>query len=228
MDHRDNIQHDLYKKDLEESKGSKQTNNEFITLEGKSYRVPYSAIKEVTFSNVNRNELIDLEHAARLQYRLMLQDSILRAKVEFIKQTITVVYNPSSATNRKPKISFDELVKFLANEGVHVENLPREERDFDYIKEMYNYHYNPPAIREHPPYGYTAEEWRKMKADYLSKLEKMKHENTEKFVAWQKEYEAEHPEVFGEKAVSTKKSAVEKLFGRKGSGKDKGFWFHGV
>ncbi len=227
MDHRENLDQNLYEKELKDSE--EKAYDDFVTINGKSYRVPYRMIKEVTFEGVSKAEMIDLEHAARLQYRLMLQDSIIRAKVEFAKQRIDIVYNPTESNKRKEKISLPDLIAFMAKEGINVEQCKRSERDFDYLKEMYTYQYEPPTIREHPPYGYTAKEWAEMKDDYYKKVEEAKQKGREKFEEFQRQYAAEYPEIFGKEEGSDDKKMTlkEKIFGKKKK-QDKGFWFHGV
>ena len=233
MDHRDDpANQNLYQKELAEQLSGKQViYNDQVTIEGKTYRVPYSMIKEVEFSNVSREQMLDMEHAARLQYRLMLQESVIRAKVEFVKQKITIVYNPVGAENNKPKITKEELVKFMEGEGVRVDARSMSERDFDYFKEMYSYQFNPPSIRERPPYGYTMSEWKKMRNEYNKKASEGRVENYDKFREWQNSYASKHPEILGESITATaprKKGLVEKILGKKKGDGEKGFWFHGV
>lgn len=233
MDHRDDpTQQNVYQKELDEQlKGNQVIYNDQVMIDGKPYRVPYKMVKEIEFSNVKKEEMIDLEHAGRLQYRLMLMDTVLRAKVEFIKQKITIVYNPTTAQNNKPKITKEELISFLAKEGVKIDPKSMVENDFDYFKEMYSYHYNPPAIRERPPYGYTMDEWRKMRDEYNKKSAQGREDNYRKFQEWQNSYAEQHPEILGENitAAPKKEGLMEKIFGKKNKGdKEKGFWFHGV
>jgi len=233
MDHRDDPSNqNIYQKELEEQlKGNTVIYNDQVMIDGKAYRVPYKMIKEVEFSNVSKEQMQDMEHAARLQYRLMLQDSVLRAKVEFVKQKITITYNPSTALNNRPKITREELISFLAKEGVHVDPNSMQERDFDYFKEMYSYQFNPPSIRERPPYGYTMDEWKKMRDDYNKKAAQGRVDNYKKFQEWQDSYAEQHPEVLGETASSAapkKMGLKERLFGKKKGDKEKQFWFHGV
>lgn len=231
MDKRENLEQNLYQKELEQElkEGSKKY-DDHIVIDGKQYRVPYRMVKEVVFSDVRKDEMIDMEHAARLQYRLMLQDSVLRAKVEFVKQKISVVYNPKDAENRKEKTSLEELIDFISKEGVHLYNNPREVKDFDYVKEMYGYFYDPPAVREHPPYGYTAEEWKGLKEGYKAGMKKSAETNKAEFKEWQDSYAEEHPDVLAayiKPNPGLRPNLKERLFGKKGK-KEKGFWFHGV
>ncbi len=234
MDHREEEEanRNVYQKELEEQLSGKQVvYNDQVMIDGKPYRVPYKMVKEIEFSNIRREEMIDMEHAARLQYRLMLQEPVLRAKVEFVKQKITIVYNPADAQNNKPKISREELVSFLAKEGVRAEMSNAVENDFDYFKEMYSYQFDPPAIRERPPYGYTMAEWKKMREKYYRDTEAGKQEANRKFKEWQDGYAIDHPEILADKisagAAPRKPSLKERIFGRKKKG-EKGFWFHGV
>lgn len=149
----------------------------FIKEDGKEYRMPYKIIKKVTFKNLDTKELIDIPHVARLQYRLLLFDAVIKAKIDFTRKTAMIIYNPPDADNIREKISRDKLIEFLAGEGVHVktdaENM--EETDYDYYKELYNYAYFPPNIRENPPYGWTREEWKKEKERKAKIAYRMEH-----------------------------------------------------
>lgn len=232
MDHRDGQDQNAYKKELEQQ--ASDDYDEYVTIEGKRYRVPYKVIREVVFSGVRKDEMESIEHAARLQYRLMLLEPVVKAKVEFNKGVITVVYNPDSANNRKEKISMDQLIAFFDKEGVHLKGNPREERDFDYVNEMYGYQFNPKTIRERPPYGYTLEEWRSMKGEYARKMHESREKNVAKFKDWQDNYAESNPEVLADKISKEprKLTLKEKIFGKKQGGKkrenEKQFWFHGA
>ena len=70
--------------------------------------VPYHMVKRVTFTNISKAEMIDIPHAARLQYRLMLLEPIMKASVDFTKSKIIVTYNPDTADNNKEKMSLDD------------------------------------------------------------------------------------------------------------------------
>jgi hypothetical protein len=165
----------------------------YISDNGKNYRVPYNIIKQATITGISKSDMIDMSHAARLQYRLMLNDAIIKARVDFTKSKITIIYNPKGADNIKPKISLEEIIDLLGKEGIKVDIGNVKDEDYDY-KEFYNYAFNPKQIRERPPYTYTHEEWKKMK----EKIEKKKAENLknkiEKFHAWQAKYASEHPD----------------------------------
>ncbi len=229
MDHRETNDVNAYEKDLK----NEDIYDEYVTIDGKQFRIPYKVVKEVTFSDVKKEELISIENSGRLQYRFMLLEPVLRAKVEFTKGKITVVYNPTTAKNRKEKMSREDIIKFLDKEGVHVSNCPVSERDFDYFIEMYSYQFDPPSIRERPPYGYTAAEWRLMKDEYTSKMNLTKQKTRSKFEEWQNSYAEQHPDVLGEhikEKLPEKLTLTQKIFGKKKGGKknDKGFWFHGV
>ncbi|MEM3838991.1 MAG: hypothetical protein QXF01_00205 [Candidatus Micrarchaeaceae archaeon] len=235
MDRRETGPHEsAYQRDLKMQEELGESNYSDKVIEnGKAYRVPYSIVKQVEFSNLKREELIDIEHAARLQYRLLLNDAILKAKVEFSKLKITIVYNPTEAKNIKEKISLEGIIDFLAGEGVHVDQNSIAVSDFDYYKNMYAYQFDPPSIREHPPYTYTMEQWKKIKAKYEENVRKSETKKLEKFHEWQNAYSAEHPEM-GLGAIETagsKKSFLGKVFGskkKKANKQEKGFWFHGV
>ncbi len=229
MDHRNIQEENAYQKELAQGE---QQYDDMVTIDGHPFRIPYKIIKEVTFTGVSKEQLKSLEYAGRLQYRLMLLESVIRAKVEYTKQTITITYNPKSAHNRKEKITQEELIEFIDKEGVHLSSVPRTERDFDYVKEMYTYQFNPPSIRERPPYGYTMEEWRGMKGEYTEKMEESKKAGQDKFKAWQESYADTHPEILAQHVVKkayVKPTLMERIFGRKQKkGGDKGYWFHGA
>ncbi len=202
-----------------------------VEYKGKTYRVPYKMIKEVVFSNLDPEELKDIEHSARLQYRLLLLDSVVRAKVEFIWKKITVTYNPPEANNRKEKISQHQLVEFLAKEGVNVSPAHVAERDLDYFEEIYKYQFEPATIREHAPYGYSREEWKKMKPEWEKKQKEMIESKYSKFRNWQNTYLETHPDLAKEYnylPAPKKQSLIDRIKGKGKKGdKEKGFWFHG-
>ena len=198
---------------------------------GKTYRVPYKMIKEVVFSNLNNNELSSIGYSARLQYRLLLMDAVLKAKVEFIRNRITVTYNPMEATNRKEKVSREQLIAFLSKEGVNVNRQSIAERDVDYFEEIYKYQFEPASIREHAPYGYTIQEWKRMKPEYLKKQAEVESNKRGKFKEWQDSYLDGHPDVakeYGYTPKEKKVSLLDKVLGRGKSKGDKGYWFHGA
>ncbi len=204
-----------------------------IVENGRPFRVPYKVIKQVAFTNVRKDELVDLEHAARLQYRLLLNDAILKAKVEFAKLTITIVYNPQDSGNLKEKISIEGIVDFLAGEGVHIDPKSMEISDYDYYKNMYTYQFDPAEIREHPPYTYTTEEWKKMRPKWDQQVIIGEKAKLVKFHEWQNSYAETHPEMnLGKIPVPEKKvSFLGKILGgnkKKSKNQEKGFWFHGV
>ena len=208
--------------------------NQHVTEDGKQYRVPYRIVKKVVFTNLKKEELIDIPHAARLQYRLMLLDPIIKARVNFTKLQITAIYNPAGADNNKEKISLDELKEFLTKQGVNVDPNGIQDEDYDYYNNFYSYAYNPSTIRERPPYGYSMEEWKKMKPEWEQKMKDLQVEKREKFKAWQENYLEVNSGVAnniveGYKPKEKKQSFFARLFNRKKKDqKDKGFWFHGV
>lgn len=220
--------------EIKQDESKRQDFDSYIDEDGRKYHVPYGIVKRAVFSNLKKEELIDIPHAARLQYRLMLLDPVIKAKVDFTKQRIIVVYNPRTANNIKEKISQDELVGILAKEGIHTDPAHTEEADYDYYKDFYSYTYNPQRIRERPPYGYSPEEWGGMKGEYENKMQKLEVEKRQKFKEWQDSYLEANPEIaqkvvpdFKPKVV--KRSFLTKIFGKgKRREKDKGFWFHGV
>jgi hypothetical protein len=151
----------------------------FVEEEGNKYRLPYQIIKKVTFRNLNQAELKDIPYSARLQYRLLLFDAVIKAKVDYHKKFIRIIYNPVGADNIKEKISREQLIEFMKGEGVTVSTDPAnmKETDYDYYKEMYAYAYFSPSIREAPPYGWTKEQWKKEKADKEKKKYRQEHPN---------------------------------------------------
>ena len=135
MDRRDSApEESAFLKDL---KAEDAEYDDKVEYNGKTFRVPYRMIKEVVFSDLSRDELKDIEHSARLQYRLLLMDSVLKAKVEFNWNRITITYNPLEAKNRKEKTSRQQLIDFLAKEGINVKTSHTKERDLDYFEEIY-------------------------------------------------------------------------------------------
>jgi hypothetical protein len=205
-----------------------------IVENGKIYTVPYRMIKRVTFTNIKKDELVDIPHAARLQYRLMLLEPVIKATVDFTKLKIMVIYNPRTANNNREKMSLEELQEFLVKQGVHTDEKYLEERDYDYKKELYDYAYTPPSIRERAPYGYTMEEWKSMKPEWEKKMVKGEIEKQEKYKKFQESFLEENPEMAAKIDPNYKPAATVKatgffgrIFGKKQK-KEKGFWFHGV
>ena len=162
----------------------------------------------------------DQPHAARLQYRLMLNDAILKARVNYVKDTITVIYNPEGADNMKEKISLDGIIEFLAKEGVHVDRQHMVDEEYDYYKNFYSYAFNSPSIREHAPYGYTLEEWRKMKPEWERKKAQYKAKSEAKQQAFREEYLRQHPELAEELGIKVpakrKQTLMQRIFGQRG------------
>ena len=160
-----------------EDKASEEKGSHFIMEDGKPFRMPYKVIKKVVFKNLDQKELIDIPHVARLQYRLLLFDAVIKAKVDYHKKFIRIIYNPPDADNIREKMSREKLVEFLASEGVHVktDSADMEEEDYDYFKEHYSYAYFPPSIREAPPYGWTREEWKKEKERQAKEKYRLEH-----------------------------------------------------
>lgn len=186
-----------YKQDLEQqSKQNIDDSKNWIIEEGKRFRLPYKAIKQAVFTNVSKSDMVDQEHAARLQYRLLLLEPIIKAYVEFQKGRITVIYNPAGADNIREKMSLDDLIAFLAKEGINVDKSAIAERDYDYYKEFYSYAFNPKVIRERPPYGYTLTQWRKIKPKKEAKAKEYEKKKWLNFKKYQKGYEEKHPEVY--------------------------------
>ncbi len=194
MDKRDSDYRSFYA----EGQGSaeKAANDEYVTDGGGKRMVPYRKVRQAVFSGVSIGELADPEHAARLQYRLILMEPVLIASVDFEGRKISVVYNPEDAANRNEKISLQGIVGFLASEGVHVDAGKAETREIDYYAEIYGYYHNPKALRERPPYGYTLDEWDNgMKERYEKNMSSAERKKMQKWHEWQAEFEKEHPEL---------------------------------
>lgn len=188
-----------YKENLKdtESLTEEDLDKQYITdEEGNRFRIPYKMVKLLTIKNVKRvGEFRDQPHVARLQYRLMEKDEILKATLNFAKSEMMITYNPKDSDNFKKKTDLDEILDFLKSQGLEIDKEKDvSEEPYDYINSFYNRAFNPPEIRDRPPYGYTPEEWKTMRAKYEEKKEKMKAEKWEKFKEWQKEYEKKHPE----------------------------------
>ncbi len=205
----------------------------YVVENGKRYMVPYRIIKRAVFENIERAQLIDIPHAARLQYRLMLMDPVIKASVDFTKAKITILYNHIGADNNKEKISIEELTAFLAKEGVMTNPSYTIIEDYDYYKNFYSYAYNPAKIRERAPYGYTMEQWQKMKPDWEIKMVEGEAAKKAKFKAFQESYLDSNPDAAAvvEPGRAPKKkqkpTLKERIFGKNNSN-GKGFWFHGI
>lgn len=163
-----------------------------------SNALPYGIVKRVVFSGISRDEISDIGRAARLQYRLLLLDPVLRAKVDSLGCTITIIYNPETAANRNEKMSLKSIVEFLSRQGVHVSEKRAELSDLEYRREIYDYNYNPSTIRERPPFGYTLDEWRNgMRLKFEESVRAADTKKLAGFRAWQKKFKGEHPELAG-------------------------------
>ncbi len=215
-----------YQEDLQSTAGlsEEQISGQYVMENGNRIRVPYRMVREVIFTNVKHTgEFADAEHAARLQYRLMLNDAILKARVFFIRNKIAVIYNPKDATNLKEKIDIEEIKMFLREQGVEIDEGSISDQPYDYYKDLYTYAFMPPAIREHAPYGYTLKEWKRMKPEWNRKSIEYKAKKEAKQEKFRQEYLLEHPELAKELGIEIKDDKK-----RKRQGADKGFWFHGV
>jgi hypothetical protein len=190
MDRREEQAHqkNAYARDLQAQIDEKDLEREWVAIDGKMYRVPYKIIKRVVFTNIDKKDFIDQEHAARLQYRLMLQEAIIKATVDYLRNRITVIYNPKEADNHKEKMDITEIIEFLNKEGVHVSKDGMELEDYDYYKNFYSYAYNPTRIREHAPYGWDMKRWKEMKPEWEKKMQNGEKAKMDKFHAWQEEY----------------------------------------
>lgn len=225
-----------------ETQVSSDANSSFdpyvTSADGNQYRVPYHMIKKAIFTDVSKREMVDIPHAARLQYRLMLKDPIIKATVDFTKSKITVIYNPDTADNLKEKISLDKLIEFLAGEGININRGNVEIQDYDYVKNLYDYAYMPPKIRERIPYGYTKEQWEKLKPEWEQKMKDSEAFKKEKLRKFRENYLESNPEMAAKIDPNFKPAQVRPVgFFGKLMGKDKkkdkkdgekGFWFHGI
>ena len=178
-----------------ESSSEIDLSKEYIKIGDALVRMPYRKIKKVTFTNIKREELIDIPHAARLQYRLMLLDAVIKARVNYAKGQISIIYNPVGADNIREKISLEGLISFLEHEGVHIDRNNMKDEDFDYVEEFYSYAFNPKVIREHPPYGMSIEEWKVRKAELEKEAKELEEKKLKKFREWQKKYKEEHKDI---------------------------------
>jgi len=181
-----------------ESSDEADLSKEYMKIGDALVRMPYRKIKMVTFTNINKEELKDVSHAARLQYRLLLLDAVIKAWVNYAKGQISIIYNPVGADNIREKISLDDLISFLEHEGIHIDRNSMKERDFDYIEEFYSYAFNPKVIREHPPYGMSEEEWKVRKVKLEEEAKEAKEKKLEKFREWQKKYKEEHKDILAD------------------------------
>jgi hypothetical protein len=216
---------------LKDLKAEEVEYDDKVDYRGKTYRVPYRMIREVVFSNLDQSELQDMEHSARLQYRLLLLDSVIKAKVEFVKNRITITYNPPESKNRKEKINRQQLAEFLAKEGVYVDPAHAAERDVNYFEEIYRNQFEPATIREHAPYGYSLDEWRSMKPGWEKKRDESLKEKYSKFQKWQDAYLESHPDLAKEYGGATEPkdpSAAGRSRGKRAANGDNEHWFHGI
>jgi hypothetical protein len=146
--------------------------------------------------------------------------------VDFTKSKITVLYNPNTADNNHPKISIEELRDALRKEGVLTDTEHMVIDDYDYYKDFYSYAYSPPVIRERAPYGYTMEQWQKMKPEWEAKVQKGEVEKLKKHKAFQESYLEENPEIAAK--IDPNYKPGKRILGKKKEGSGKGFWFHGI
>ncbi len=229
MDRRDIKQESGFARDLKNT-GNDGYIDYTVTDGSRSYRIPYKMVREMIITDVNKQELKDIPHAARIQYRLLLLDSILKAKIEFIRGKVIITYNPVGAANSKEQISKENIIGFFAEQGVHIDPKNITEREVDYISEIYKPQFDPAQIREHAPYGYTREEWKKMKPKYTEKMIVGEQKKQERFHEWQDSYIRRFPEIAKEYGISTEEPKKKGIFARIANKdkKEKGFWFHGV
>ncbi|MFP3279204.1 MAG: hypothetical protein RXP92_02760 [Candidatus Micrarchaeota archaeon] len=199
MDRRNAYNKPGYAEELAKESGKEaDLSKEYIKIGDALVRMPYRKIKMVTFTNIKKEELKDVSHAARLQYRLMLLDAVIKAWVNYAKGQISIIYNPVGADNIREKISLEDLISFLEHEGVHIDRSNMKERDFDYVEEFYSYAFNPKVIREHPPYGMSNEEWKARKAKLEEEAKEAREKKLKEFREWQKKYKEEHKDILAD------------------------------
>ncbi len=220
-------QKSAYQEDLQATANltDEQIKAQFVMEDGNPIRVPYKMVRQVVFENVKHTgEFMDAEHAARLQYRLMLKDAVLKARVHYIRNKILVIYNPLDADNLKEKTSLEEIKAFLKVESnVEIDENAIRDEPYDYYTNFYKYAFSPPAIREHPPYGYELKEWKKMKPQWDRKVEEYSKKKKIKQEEFKRAYLADHPDLAKSMGIEIKPEEKNKK--RKS---EKGFWFHGV
>jgi len=199
MDRRDVHNKPGYAEELAKESGNEiDLSKEYIKIGDTLVRMPYRKIKMVTFTNIKKEELKDVSHAARLQYRLMLLDAVIKAWVNYAKGQISIIYNPVGADNIREKISLEDLISFLDHEGVHIDRNNMKERDFDYVEEFYSYAFSPKVIREHPPYGMSNEEWKARKAKLEEEAKEAREKKLKEFREWQEKYKEEHKDILAD------------------------------
>ncbi len=181
-----------YSRGLKERTDESAGWKEFIEIDGKRFRVPYGIIRKAEFHNLKPEEMIDQQNAARLQYKLMLNDAVIKASVDFIRKRITVIYNPVGAENTREKTSVEALEAFLAENGIKITKEGTSDEDYDYYKEFYLKAFSPERIREHAPYGWSMGEWRKERGKWEKKLAGMRSRKLGRFHKWQEAYASAH------------------------------------
>jgi hypothetical protein len=115
--------------------------------------VPYKKIVHAEIK-VDKSRLIDIPHAARLQYRLLLNDAIIKAKVSFTKGSIELYYNKEGSDNEMPKVSLENVLTLLKENGVEPQKDGINEKEVDYKDTLYNYAFKPKEIKRAKPYGW--------------------------------------------------------------------------
>ncbi len=183
----------------------------FVFEEGKKYEIPYHLIKKAVFSNLRKEDLIDVQHSARLQYRLMCLDTVIKAIVDFNELKITVIYNPADADNNGAKMDIEWLIEFLEKEGVGTHHGSIKNEDFDYYGQFYSCAFFPQPIRKSAPYGYTLDEWKKMEKSFIEKSAASRKSKSAKFKVWQDEYQKE--KMTSEAQSKKKRSMLSDIFG---------------
>ena len=75
-------QEEITKQKVFEQENADEKDSNFVMEDGDPYRMPYKIVKQVTFKNLDQKELKDIPYSARLQYRLLLFDAVIKAKVD--------------------------------------------------------------------------------------------------------------------------------------------------
>ncbi|MGC8662386.1 MAG: hypothetical protein ACP5RT_01210 [Candidatus Micrarchaeia archaeon] len=117
--------------------------------------IPYDKIRHVII-NVKKEELVDIPHSARLQYRLLTNDAIIKAKVNYQKGTIEIYYNPEEKENKSQlkKISLNKILEILEENNVHAKADDAKGEVVDYKETLFKEAYNPKEIKHIKPYGW--------------------------------------------------------------------------
>ncbi len=217
MDKKNKIpQKSAYQEDLQRTATltKEQIDNQYIMEDGNPIRVPYRMVRQITLTGIRpAGAFSDQEHAARLQYNLLLNPAILKARVHYIKSSIIIIYNPKDTDNLKEKIDTDEIKHLLYEQNVEIDDNSIKDEPYDYYKYFYSYAFKSPSVKEHSPYGYTLQEWEGMKPEWEEKVKKYTKKKERIQKQFQESYLNEHPELaedFGLSITDTKTKREKK------------------